>query len=110
ATKLFDENQRAGLMICGINWGSDPDGPQSTEEVSFFSDHHVNDYVYRNRIVRWFALWGHPLEVTPEKAGPFERSIVQTNWWPDQSRTTGTTSVYDRCVREWANIEQHLAE
>jgi hypothetical protein len=110
ATNLFDENRRAGLMICGINWGSDPDAPQSEEKASFFSDRSVNDEEYRDRLVKWFALWGHPLESTSEKAGPFERSIVQTNWWPDQSRTIETKSVYDECVREWGNFERDLAE
>jgi len=108
ATKEFDENRRSGLMICGINWGSDPTEPQNYEDASFFSDRRVNNYEYRNRIIRWFSLWGHPLETSEVGAGAFERSVVQTNWWRSQSSNVNGMSIYDGCLKEWGNFEFHL--
>jgi hypothetical protein len=78
-TKLFPENSKGGLVICGINWGGDPnDAEDTTGPRSFFSDSSVNKTPYRDRLVSWFALLGHPL--SHDTAGPFERCIVQTNW------------------------------
>ena len=78
-TKRFVENSAGGLVICGLNWGGDPAGPATGDEPrSFFSDPRVNRAPYRDRLVSWFGRLGHPLST--EVAGPFERSIIQTNW------------------------------
>ena len=35
ATKMFDENRRAGLMICGINWGAIPMSRNARRGLAF---------------------------------------------------------------------------
>jgi len=79
-TKRYPENERGGFVICGANWGGEPPNPATyvPDEPSFFSDPKVSDYPYRNKLLSWFDLLGHPL--SRDVAGPFERSIVQTNW------------------------------
>ena len=77
-----------GLLVCGINWGGEPSEWVEEEKRSFFSDKLVNDYPFRNRIVGWFDVLGHPLEQERGKEGKFERSIAQTNWLLYQSRNT----------------------
>lgn len=92
-TKNFPENQKYGLMICGINFGySDEDkifdergALQQTEEKSYFSDVAVNRYQFRNRILRVFSLWGVPLETDGDRVSAFERAIFQTNWLDTQT-------------------------
>ena len=108
ATASFSENRKAGLMICGINWGGSADNPSGNEPASFFSDVRYNNYPYRNRLLKWFELLGHPLECTEEKAGPFERSIVQTNWLSSQSPNMHGKSLYTECVHEWGNFAFHV--
>ena len=87
-TLIGHENREGGLLLCGLNHGySKEDERQDAAGIdrsdpnkSFFSDGKVNDYPFRNRIVSWFSLWGYELARSKEKAGDFERSIVQTNW------------------------------
>lgn len=89
-TANFDENQSHGLMICGTNYGRnkrderlDAAGIDRSDPFdSFFSDKRVNDTQFRNTLVKWFLLWGLPLEQDEARAGALERSIVQTNWLP----------------------------
>jgi hypothetical protein len=113
ATGLFPENRTDGLMICGINWGGADDSDyQWTHDVvgdSFFSDARFNNFPYRNRLVKWFELLGHPLEVSEDRAGAFERSVVQTNWLRNQSPNMAGKSVFSECVREWGNFEFHAS-
>ncbi|HQN65407.1 MAG TPA: hypothetical protein PLR90_07975 [Methylophilus sp.] len=109
-TAKYAENSKDGIMICGINWGGSPDDAPSNETKSFFSDQSVNNYRYRNRIVTWFQLFRHPLEVTESKATAFERSIIQTNWLSTQSRNMQNNHVFDECVNEWGNFEFHVRE
>lgn len=79
-TKRFPENETQGLIICGANWGGDPklELSPSDDPRSYFSDARVNNYPYRNRLVTWLALLGHPL--SDSAPGPYERAIIQTNW------------------------------
>ena len=87
-TRDFPENQKHGLMICGINFGySEEDqtcdkkgSSQQIEEKSYFSDIAVNQSQFRNRILRAFSLWGVPFETDADKVSAFERAIFQTNW------------------------------
>lgn len=108
ATAKFAENYVEGIMVCGINWGGDPSGNMTPEEPSFFSDKDVNDYPYRNRLLRWFQLWGHSLETVRGRDGAFERSIIQTNWLSDQRRTMHGQDTYETCVSNRDNFFLHL--
>ena len=112
ATAPTTENSDSGLMICGINWGGaeDSDYVWSRDILgdSFFSDRRFNDYPYRNRVVRWFERLGHPLASDVAAAGPFERSIVQTNWMRSQAPNMHGRDLHAECVREWGNFEFHV--
>lgn len=104
----FAENQQGGLMVCGINWGGDPDVTAIPCTASFFSDAKTNNWPYRNRVVRWFSRWGHPLETDDRTAGPFERSIIQTNWLSTQSKNMSGSSIAAVCAADWFNFSFHL--
>ena len=108
ATAIFDENKNGGIMICGINWGGDPSDKPNPEKPSFFSDATVNNYPYRNRLLRWFQLWGQPLQTARGEDGPFERSIVQTNWLPDQERTMHGQDIFRKCIEQKDNFFAHV--
>ncbi len=88
ATAEFPQTRR-GLYVCGINWGG-ADDDEMAEIVrrrrSFFSDDASGRYPYRDRILKWFELWDHPMARTAEEAGDFEKSVSQTNWLRDRSR------------------------
>lgn len=107
-TLIGDENKEGGLLLCGLNHGySKEDERQDAAGIdrsdpykSFFSDKEVNDYKFRNKLVKWFSLWGHPLEGDKCLAGPFERSLVQTNWLQSCSRDMGGVNVYQACIGE----------
>jgi hypothetical protein len=114
ATAEFDENRTGGLMICGINWGGpEDDSPLAKDEFgkSFFSDARFADgpSPYRRNILRWFSLFGQPLAGSEKDAGPFERSIVQTNWLSDQSPNVSGKALGPELLREWDNMVFHLA-
>lgn len=112
ATALYPENASGGLAICGMNWGGDPDPDfQWTCDVvgdSFFSDQRSNDYPYQRRLLRWFERFGHPLATTEQGAGAFERSIIQTNWIPNQAPNMDGTDLHGECVRNLSNFEFHM--
>lgn len=97
ATELFPEGEKGGLLLCGVNWGGSPSEAGRDEPASFFSDRNVNNYPYRNRLVRWFSYWGHPLEQIKGREGPFERSIVQTNWLYGQSENMRGKDIASEC-------------
>lgn len=107
-TLIGHENQEGGLLLCGINHGYsknderlDSQGIDSADESkSFFSDNDVNDYPFRNRIVTWFSLWGYEFARTKEKAGPFEKSIVQTNWLQTCSNNMHNTNTQQLCIED----------
>lgn len=108
ATAWFDENIRNGLMICGINWGGDASGDAPRHAPSFFSDHAANRFPYRNRILTWFSLFGHPLQTVAGREGGFERSIVQTNWLDTQSPNMQGKALHHEFVGNWENMAHHL--
>lgn len=107
ATKRYDESE-GGLLLCGVNWGGDPSAAQDQEAPSFFSDRSVNNYPYRNRLVRWFGLLGHPLATEAGTEGKFERSIVQTNWLYGQAVHMRGTDLVGLCARENEAFLFHL--
>jgi len=106
-TKEFEENRRAGLLICGINWGGGPDAPPVERPRSFFSDTWASPFSYTEALVEWFGLWGHPLQTTEALAGPFERSLVQTNWLPTETPNADGITTED-LVSAWGNFEWHV--
>jgi hypothetical protein len=74
--------RRGGLVICGINFGVPRNGkPQSEEEFKpstpFFS-HPENRDRFVNRLIKWFQLWGFPLD-------DLDEAISQTNLFYDSS-------------------------
>jgi hypothetical protein len=87
-TLISEENKRGSLLLCGLNHGyskkdemlDDSGFVQSDNYKSFFSDKAVNDYPFRNNIVKWFSLWGYDLSGDSRDIGPLEKSIIQTNW------------------------------
>jgi hypothetical protein len=97
-TALFKQNRYDGLMICGINSAGEADDTRPTQDViggSFFSD------------ARFVDVGGnHPL--APEEPGPFERSVVQTNWRDDQSPSAGTLSSPAALAQAWDNFAFHI--
>lgn len=109
ATEWYTENRRNGLMICGINWGGNESDDAQDNSTSFFSDGTVNRYPYRDRLVTWFSLFGHPLESVAGKESAFERSIVQTNWLRSQSPNMRGKSLYHECIRDSKNMVEHLS-
>lgn len=97
-TKIFPENRKNGLMICGINFGysaqdkknDEDEGYSSPEKIpSFFSDGAENNTDFRNGVLTWFDLWGVSLSRNEAAPGSMERSILQTNWLPTQSNRAG---------------------
>ena len=86
-------NDQQGLMICGYEWGNSKKNQEQSQDakpVDFniactFSNkvprygQGALSWPYDNRIKRWFALWGHPLD-SNEYGQDFDKSIIQTNW------------------------------
>ena len=104
-TEIYPENSNGGLMICGVNPGySVKDKKQERNpqvgkiKKSFFSDRTVHDNNFRNRIVKWFELWGYKLARDSGKEGPLERSIIQTNWLVGRSENMKGKSTIGYCV------------
>lgn len=105
-TLIGPENKSGGLLLCGINHGYSKEDERldvagvdrSDPYKSFFSDRAVNDYKYRNTLVKWFSLWGYELERSTMKAGQFERSIVQTNWLQSCSGNVRDVNVRQACI------------
>ena len=105
-TLIGDENKTGSLLLCGLNHGySKEDERQDIEGIdrgneykSFFSDKTVNDYPFRNNIVKWFALWGYNLANNSTDAGTFEKSIVQTNWLQTCSNNMDDIDKQKACI------------
>lgn len=105
-TAITPENQKGSLLLCGLNHGYSKEDERLDEQgieradthKSFFSDKTVNDYPFRNIIVGWFDQWGYPLEGDAGNAGPFERSIVQTNWMQSCSNNLNGTNIRKACI------------
>lgn len=95
ANSLFCENEKAGLMICGYEWGYSK-ADQQADELGLPKTNHLNaqntfsnkapkygekalGWRFDNALLKWFELWGHKLS-REGLGGSFEKSIVQTNW------------------------------
>lgn len=94
ATRSYPE-QTGGILLCGINWGG-RDGDAMAALVrrrqSFFADEAAGTYRYKERILRWFSLWGFPLATKKAEAGPLEKSMAQANWLAERSERSGHRS------------------
>lgn len=106
-TQLFDENKINGLLICGQEPGysiNDEDRDKKGEDrngpLSFFSDKNVNNYDFRNTVVKWFNFWGFSLNKNAAEAGPFERSILQTNWLHEPNRSTKNRDMKNEFIND----------
>ena len=100
ATGIFKGfNDQHGLMLCGYEWG------YNKADQEFFASGEKHDlskpctysnksmrygdvawtWRYDQRIKKWFATWGHPLnEGGVDGFGDdFDKSITQTNWSND---------------------------
>lgn len=116
-TLIGRENVEGSLLLCGQNHGySKEDERQDAASIdrsdprkSFFSDGEVNDYPFRNRIVSWFSLWGYELARNTEKAGAFERSIVQTNWLQTCSNNMRGINTQQACIEDNESFLQTCA-
>jgi hypothetical protein len=105
-TLIGDENRIGSLLLCGLNHGySKEDARQDNTGVdrsdghkSFFSDKEVNDYPFRNNIVKWFSLWGYKLIDDSTNAGTFEKSIVQTNWLQTCTNNMNDINKQQACI------------
>ena len=73
-TADFPENMSGGIMICGYNFGfssrdqkNEDCGVEATEpERSFFSDSHVNNTLFRNRLLKWNLVTHRIQKATPD--------------------------------------------
>jgi len=96
-TVIGEESKAGGLLLCGLNFGeSGADEKQAANGIeaklpprSFFGDRSGDNYQFQNTIVKWFSLWGYDIARTKEIAGPFERSIILTNWLQSASNDAG---------------------
>ncbi|MDR1647269.1 MAG: hypothetical protein LBR88_04430 [Zoogloeaceae bacterium] len=87
-------NDKNGIMLCGYEWGYSKKDQENDEKsnapaldlskndavfsnkATFYGER-ANGWRYDQRIIKWFALWGHPLG---KEKDDFEKTIVQTNW------------------------------
>jgi hypothetical protein len=99
ANGLFEGfNDKDGIMLCGYEWGYSKKDQEDDEKLNApvldrskndavfsnkatFYGERANEWHYDQRIIKWFALWGHPLG---KEKGDFEKTIVQTNWCDTQ--------------------------
>jgi hypothetical protein len=93
-------NDKKGLMICGYEWGYSKEDQKldESDEECFYNKDAITTFSnkspmygdkafswrYDNRIIKWFDMWGHPLN-RDELGGDFEKSIIQTNWCDTQA-------------------------
>ena len=107
-TRIYPQNSKGGILLCGINHGYSENDKNLDESgvnredpyKSFFSDKEVNDYPFRNNIVKWFSLWGYKLGDSIEGIGDFEKSIVQTNWLQTCSNNMSGINTHQACIQD----------
>ena len=109
----FAPETKGGLLICGLNWGRKlSDGPSEVPVTgkSYFSDKRHEYYPFKQRLLIWFELWGHPLEPFDGNPGTFERSISHMNWWTDQSHDTKGIDYIEKCRKHREHFLYHLTQ
>lgn len=95
-TKICKESIE-GILICGINWGGteSESGTTLKDPETFFSDIDAYKWGFRNRLVKWFKLWGYGLNDNIKRIETFERSITYTNWL--ESKSPKISSIFESC-------------
>ena len=92
--EVFKES-KGGILICGINWGGDPNGKDDGNSGKYaFTDKEHNSFRYSETLIKWFEAWGIKLDRS-SNPGPLERSFIQTNWCDSQSKNAGGISDRD---------------
>ncbi|WP_104747639.1 hypothetical protein [Helicobacter cetorum] len=89
----FKENENQGLVICGLQFGTDGDNkPHRIANLlddyqgkkhcfsNFVNYPSKNDFAFQKRITKFFGLWDCCLETDFDKVGAFERSLIGINW------------------------------
>ena len=118
---IFDGfNDKEGIMICGYEWGfskKDMKNLQEKEEeknniepeTTFSNKINVYKtiYPYDERIIKWFELWGHPLN---RNNGDFEKCIIQTNWCETQANNMHNINIYEKLKNCKDNFLYHVEE
>ncbi len=93
--KIFKESA-GGILICGINWGGDPNGKDDGYSGKYaFTDKEHNSFRYSETLIKWFEAWGIKLDRS-SSPGPLERSFIQTNWCDSQSKDAKGLTDYSR--------------
>lgn len=93
-------NDSQGLMLCGYEWGyskEEQEAAQNSQAIVIdtsidctFSNKFlrygeiVKKWRYDNNLIKWFELWGHPLNRVG-LGDDFDKSIIQTNWCNTQA-------------------------
>ena len=88
-------NDNDGILLCGYEWGSSKADQEeykaglavesNCDAICTFSNksprHGEKAFKWRydNQIIKWFGLWGHPLNRCGE-GDDFDKTILQTNW------------------------------
>lgn len=98
-TNIYPESF-GGILICGINWGGDESDMvlEESNYKTFFSNKKQYDWKFRNRILKWFELWGHKLSTSENDIGKLEISISYTNWLDSKSKNFEGKNIYSECV------------
>lgn len=111
-------NDKEGIMICGYEWGLPKEeiekNKNSQTKIDFeaettFSNKinvHKKNYPYDERIIKWFKLWGHPLQ--RNNNGKIEKCIVQTNWCNTQGNNMKKISIHQKLLNCKDNFLFHI--
>ncbi len=120
AHTLFPE-AIGGIMICGYEWGwpIQDQKKYSAEEPKIdlsagctFANKEkcygldARAWRYDNRIIKWFSLWGNPLN--RDAPGGFEKSIVQTNWCNTQAHSMSNVDIWEKLTNQ-DQVENFIA-
>ena len=127
ATGVFPGfNDKAGVMLCGYEWGGGEDDV-TVKEVQLTVAEPVMDVIFSNKAPRytsvaeswpfdrkvrdWFRLWGHELR-RDGLGGDFEKTILQTNWCDSQAPNMKGVNYEKKLLdpTQISNFLQHIEE
>ena len=115
-------NDKEGIMLCGYEWGFSKKDRERFEkgELQEFGDiqelntsfsNKINvfheSFPYDERIIKWFGIWGHPLE---RNNGTFEKCIIQTNWCDTQNPNMHNVNRHHKLLSCKENFLLHIRE
>lgn len=104
-TQIFKESYN-GIIICGLNWGgteSEDDNYYKQEEKMHFS-HSMYNCKFRERLLKWFEIWGYKFETTDENVSSLEKSISYTNWLNTKSKNLNGIDIFSELKNYPDNI------